>query len=82
MVLIAVGTMFFIMGFLALCRIRQEIQRSATVTSNGSDRGFVGGGGQRSLLWDQPHQDLSNAVIRADTARLEILMVCQIKIIS
>jgi hypothetical protein len=72
MVLIAIGTLFFILGFLALCRIRQEIKRSSTVTSSGSDKVFVGG--QRSLLWDQQNQDINNAG-RAGAARLEILMV-------
>jgi len=73
MILIAIGTLFFIMGFLALFRIRREIKRSSTVTSTGSDKVFTSGG-QRSLLWDQSHE-ISNNVIRAGAARLEILMV-------
>jgi hypothetical protein len=73
MLLIAIGTIFFLMGFLALFRIRREIKRSSTVTSTGSDKVFTSGG-QRSLLWDQS-QEISNNVIRAGAARLEILMV-------
>jgi len=72
LILLSIGTIFFILGFLALFRIRREIKRSATVTST---TGIISPGeGQRSLLWDQ-QQGFNNAVVKEGAARLELLMV-------
>jgi len=67
--LLSIGTLFFILGFLALFRIRRAIKRSSTITSTTE---MISAGGQRSLLWDQQHE--TNLVARSGAARLELLM--------
>ncbi|OXA60000.1 frizzled-1 [Folsomia candida] len=76
--LIVIGTIFFVLGFFGLFRIRGEIKRSSTIMSTASDKVFVGSaGGQRSLLgWDQQHQNITSEQPsrRGPAAGFEILM--------